>query len=178
MSPVFTPDFASVEASIPIYEKGRYQLLITNRKPFAKQVEKDGNISDQSGVRYALEMVGQFDDDGELDTEKKGKQVSSNTVWLHTEKAFGMGKQFLMAACGYARNQEQEANADLFQGDDIEWDHSGDYDAAPETFVLGNGWDIPVDKLVDVSMWKDVTTSEDGNTTYENQKFGGWTPVN
>ena len=30
---IFSPDFTTVDASIPIYDKGRYRLLVTKKKP-------------------------------------------------------------------------------------------------------------------------------------------------
>ena len=179
MSPVFTPDFASVDANIHIYEKGRFQVQVTKRTPFSREKTTDGNVSVLGGVRFGLEMVGQFDDDGDIQTDGlKGKVVSPYTVWLHTEGGWQFGKTFIMAACGYnVRRQEQEANENLFQGDDISWDCSGDVDAPPESFELGNGWDIPVGRRVDVTLSKSVTQSKDGETTYENQEYGGWAPV-
>ena len=179
MSPVFTPDFSTVDANIPIYE-GPARIQIIKRTPFAteSQPDNEGNIHTISGVRYGLEMVGLFDDDGDLQTDGlKGKTVSPYTVWLHSAGGLQFAKPFMMAACGYARNDEANANENLFQDEDTSWEHSGDIDAAPETFEIGNGWDLLVGSLVDVTLTKSVKQSKDGETTYENQEYAAWAPV-
>jgi len=175
--PVFTPDFGSVSMNMPMYEKGRYQIQVTKRTPFHKTgKEVDGVAKVSAGVRFALEMVGQFDDAGDLQTDDlKGKQVSSYTVWLHSEGGWQFGKPFMAAACGYRRNQEAEAN-EFFQ--ENEWDFAGELDADAETFELGAGWDLPVGQLVDVNMSVERSPNPaDEDNPYENQEFGGWAPV-
>ena len=176
MSPIFTPDFGSVDANIPMFE-GRAQVQITKRTPFHKSGKVvDGNVKTNAGVQFNLEIVGFYDDEGELDTAKKGKTVSPYKVWLHTEGGWGFAKPFMMAACGYHRKDEAKANEKLFQKND--WDMDGELNADAETFSLGKGWDLPVGNLVDVSLKISRTQSTSNpDEVYENQEFGGWTPV-
>jgi len=176
MSPIFTPDFGSVDASIPVFE-GRAQVQITKRIPFHK-IGKivDGNVKTNAGVQFNLELVGLYDDEGELDTAKKGKTVSPYKVWLHTEGGWGFAKPFMMAACGYRRNEETKANEKLFQKED--WNMQGELDAAEETFEMGSGWDLLVGNLVDVTLKISKEQSKNNpDEVYENQEFSGWTPV-
>lgn len=173
---IFTPDFTKVESSIPVFEKGRYRVKVTGKKAFAEE-KKDNEtqvIHIKSGVRYALEMVGMFGDDGDLITEDfAGRTVSPFSVYTHSEGGLRFAKPFLMAASGFSPRDEQHANEHLFQAND--WNFSGEPGMAAENFELGAGWDLPVDRLVDVTLKKKVTTTED--TTYENQEYSGWTPV-
>ncbi len=178
MSPIFAPDFTSVDANIPVFEKGRYQLQITKRTPFHREskADADGNVKTSAGVRFSLEMVGRYDDEGELETDGlKGKTVSQYTVWLHTEGGWQYGKPFLMASNGFnVRQDENKANEKLFQKN--EWEVSGELNAAPETFEVGGGWDSPVGKVVDVTLSVDRQESNTGEV-YENQDFAAWGPV-
>ena len=82
----------------------------------------------------------------------------------------------MMATCGYRRNDEANANEKLFQKND--WAMEGELNADAETFTLGKGWDLPVGNLVDVSLKISRTQSTSNpDEVYENQEFGGWTPV-
>lgn len=178
MSPIFTPDFATVDANIPIYE-GRARVQLTKRTPFAKESRPDdeGNVHTIAGVRYGLEMVGMFDDEGDLQTDElKGKVVSPVTVWCHSTGGWQFAKPFLMAACGFSRKDEQRANEELFQNEDISWEFTGDADTPAESFEMGNGWDRLVGQLVDVTLSKSVTQGKDGES-FENQEYAGWAPV-
>jgi len=177
MSPIFDPDFQSVDMNIPTYE-GRAQIQVTKMIPF--RTTKDdgkGNVTEIGGVKYNLEMIGIYDDEGELETDKlKGKQVSRYTVWLHTTGGWQYGKPFLTAACGYRRNQEAEANEKVFPAN--KWTVEGELDAAPDTFETGNGWDIPVGQVVEVSLSVKLSENKaDPDNPYKNQEFAGWAPV-
>jgi len=175
--PLFTPDFSSVDASIPIYEKGRYRVKVTKRTGVIRtsKADKDGNTHTSAGVRYNLEMVGQFDREGNLTDDLAGKVVSPFTGYVHTDKAWGMCKQFLMAACGFKSNEEAKANAELFQVND--WTLDGEPGEAPENMILGDGWNLPLDRLVDVTLSKRTQKNDDTGDIYENQDYGSWAPV-
>lgn len=164
--PRFTPDFSSVDASIPTYPKGRYQVKVTGHTPFARE-NRDGKFI--SGVRYNLEMIGQYDSKGKLQRKGfEGRSVASNTLWTHTDRAFGINKQFLMAAAGFQRDEEEEANEKFFTKHD--WDFAAEPGDEGDAVELGGGWDQPIDSIVDVNMDIDVY---EGN---ENQSFSGWSP--
>jgi len=178
MSPIFEPDFSSVDANIPVFE-GRARVQITKRAGFHREgkADSDGNVKTSAGVRFNLELVGMFDDEGELQTDGyKGKTVSQYTVWLHTEGGWQFGKPFLMAACGFPRKDEARANEELFQAN--EWGLEGELNADADTFSLGAGWELPVSQMVDVTLKIDRQPSKtDPDEVYENQEFSGWTPV-
>lgn len=177
MSPIFEPDFTSVEANIPIFEKGRYQVKIIKRTAFMREAKHPdtGDVYISCGVRYGLEMVGQYDDDGELQTDKiAGKTVTPYSCYTRTEGGWKFCKPFIMAACGFRRKEERDANAKLFQK--YSWIINGEVGQDADAFEeLGNGWDQLVDRLIDVTLSKEVV-ERDGEV-YENQDYGSWAPV-
>jgi hypothetical protein len=177
MSPIFEPDFTKVDANIPTYEKGRYQVKVKSTKPFVRKSEDRATGQEKTlvGVRVGFEMIGAFDPaTGKLDkSEIGGKSVSSYTIWLHTEGGWQFAKPFLMAAAGFnVREQEDEANRKFFAKN--KWHVKGDPgDDAPE---MGNGYSKILDRIVDVNL--DISSSEGSEgQIYKNQEFGGWTPV-
>jgi hypothetical protein len=176
MSPIFEPDFTKVDATIPTYEKGRYQVKVRKATPFVRTStdRKTGEDKILVGVRIGFEMVGSFDPaTDKLDKSISGKAVSNYTVWLHTEGGWQFAKPFLMAAAGYnVREQEDEANRKFFSKN--KWHVSGDPgDDAPE---MGNGYSKILDRIVDVNLDISITEGAEGQV-YKNQEFGGWTPV-
>lgn len=177
MSPIFESDFTKVDANIPTYEKGRYQVKTKGAKPFVTKAtrKKTGEEYTQVGVRVSFEMIGRFDPaTNKLDkSEIGGKSVSTYTIWLHTEGGWQFAKPFLMAAAGYnVRNQEDEANRKFFAKN--KWHVKGD--PGDETPEMGNGYSKILDRVVDVNL--DISTSEGAEgQIYKNQEFGGWTPV-
>lgn len=178
MSPIFDVDFEKVDASFPMYE-GRHRIQVAAREAFHKESKADseGNVNTTAGVKFKLEMVGLFDDKGELQMDGlKGKAITPYTVWLHTEGGLQFGKPFLMACGGFRRNQNNEANEKLFQPHD--WNIEGELNNPPETFSLDDGWDLQVGQLVDVSLSIKLKPNKaDPDTPFENQEFAGWAPV-
>ncbi len=178
MTPIFEVDFTTVDASFPMYE-GRFRLQVAERNAFHKEskADSDGNIKTTAGVKFKLEMVGQFDDEGELEMDGfKGKAVAPYTVWLHSEGGLQFAKPFIMACGGYRRNQDAEANEKLFQKHD--WNIKGELNNPPESFTVDNGWEKQVGQLVDVSLSIRRRPNEASpDEPFENQEFSGWTPV-
>lgn len=184
---VFDADFTKVEASIPIYPKARYRLKCTKKTPLIE--ERDRRDKDTGaamkvilrGVRYAFEMFGRIDEDGNVQTKDdegvnlKGRAVSTYTVWTHSEGGLKFAKPFLMAAGGFPKNKENEANSEFFQKH--EWYIKGDTGADAANIQTGSGYDVPVGKLLDVSLDKSVTKDETSGKEYENQEFNAWSPV-
>lgn len=175
--PIFSPDFTSVEASIPIYDKGRYRVKVTKKKGFSgESKDKQGNLRLNGGIQYNIEMVGKFDATGQLVTEDfMGRTVTPYKVWLHSDGGWQYGKPFLMAGAGYTLKEEQEANEKFFQGGD--WMFNGDKDTPPENMEIGKSYDTPVGKLLDVNLDRKVQKEEGTDRTFENQEFGSWAPV-
>lgn len=180
MSPLFQPEFDQVDATIHIYDKGRYRIKSKSPKGFFFESKDDqGNVVVKGGVRITFEMVGMFDEDGEVDGEDiAGKTVSSYTIWLHTEGGWQYGKPAIMALCGYNpkdRNAEQKANEELFQ--DGDWGVNGEPGDPADAITLGASWNQLADRLVDVTLSRSINEEKDGDRIFENQEFNGWTPV-
>jgi len=178
MTPIFDVDFKKVDASFPMYT-GRFQIQVAAREAFHREskADSDGNVKTTAGVKFKLEMVGQYDDDGELQMDGlKGKPISPYTVWLHSEGGLQFAKPFIMACSGYRRNQDAEANEKLFQT--FNWNIEGELNDPPESFTLDNGWEEQVGQLVDVTMSIRRRPNEaNPDEPFENQEFSGWTPV-
>ena len=178
--PRFDADFTTVDAGFPVHSTGRYQVKVTKVTPFMKESRPDseGNTRLTYGVNYPLVLVGRFDEDADDETlltdGYAGKQVTQVTVYTHTPGGWQFAKPFLIAVCGYnVRRQENEANEKLFQAN--EWHIDGEEGDPPENIEYGNGFDLPVDRLVNVTLIKkeEVYLGE----TREVQELKGWTPV-
>lgn len=174
MSPIFQPDFSKVDAGFPVYDKGLYRVKVTKRTPFVREKKDEtGTVTVVAGVRYALELVGKFDEKGKVKGDGlAGKSVSAMNVYIHTDGGMQFAKPFLMATAGYnPKKDEAEANEKLFQGGD--WTFDGESDTAEENIKLGSSWDAPVDRIVDVFLSKKKAFSGEG----EEQEMSGWMPV-
>lgn len=177
--PIFTPDFGSVDAGFPVHDAGRYQVKVTKRKPFCRlKKENDQGVRETSaGVRFNLEIVGRYDDEGELDTDLAGKPASSNSVYLHSEGGWQFSKPFVMACFGYSKNQEGEFN-EWFQENQDDFHFSADPGDAEENMELGSAWDDMVDRLVNVTMSKSTRVVDDTTgETEDQQEYSSWAPV-
>jgi len=183
MSPIFQPDFTTVSASFPIWEKARYRVKVTKKVPFVREAKDDetGKVTIQCGVRYHLEMAGVYDSQGELQETQDGssivgKPVSNYACYVHTADGWQFAKPFLMAASGYnVKNEEDLANKELFAAN--EWGITGEPGDDAEKIEAGKGWDKPVGRYVDVTLSKKVTKSKKDGKEYENQDYSGWTPL-
>lgn len=166
--PRFTPDSSKADASVPVYPKGLYQVKVVSHRPSIFVSKKDNET--KACVQFRLEMVGRFDEDGELDRSDEGRPVRDHTCWLHTEKAAGMNKQFYLAALGYTEDEEQVANDEFFDpNSEDEW-----IDGEPEdkeSQECGPFYDAFDGKLVNVYL--DTEIYEDN----EQQRFARWSPA-
>lgn len=181
---IFTPDLAAVDAGFPIYEKGMYRVKITERTPFVAQKEdfaNPGTLKITAGIHYKLEMYGRLVDDEVESTDEngreiRGKAVSRNTVYLHTQGGWSFSKLFIMASLGFDKNEENEFNEFYKENKEL-FEFSGDPGDTPEQLEenIGQGWDAMIDRFVDVFLKKKVRIHE--GTTYEDQEFAAWQPV-
>lgn len=178
---IFSPDFGSVDAQIPIYEDGLYRVKVTKKTPFVKESKPDasGVVHESAGVRYALEMIGKFDEKGELITKDlMGRSVTPFSVFVHGEGGWKFSKGFLIAAGGYTLKDEQKANLEMFNGKADQWIFNGNKDTPTENIQHGPGYDIPLNKVLDVVLKKVIKKAEDGtDRMFENQEFKSWAPV-
>lgn len=179
---LFTPDFAAVDAGFPIYEKGMYQVKITAVTPEVYAREDDqGNKNVKARMRFKMEMFGRRDEDDELVStdengkEIRGKPVQALDVYLHTEGGWSFAKSPLMAFAGYAKDEENEADSNLFQAGD--WSFSGDPEDSEEVLRenMGDAWSTLVDRFAEVYLRKE-TEIRDGRS-FDSQAMSSWAPV-
>lgn len=148
----FEPNLAQAHAGFPMLERGEYEFTITKATPFYR-VKDDG--SENGGCRCSLKVVGQVAADGSLDTdfEAMDEMVSPITLWIHTPKAFGMTKQFIMAALGYPIREEKRANEEYFEDADFSVDVDEEDNA-----IGGASWQDLVGKSLrmtaDIDVWQ------------------------
>jgi hypothetical protein len=163
----FTPDLSKVRASIRIFDRGDYRLKITKSEPFINEAKTDdkGNEKQTAGCRYSLEMVGKLNARGEVEPEFEGEAVTPNRCYVHSEGGWSMTKQFLMAALGYSRDEEDKFDAEWAANADLK------IEGEPEEVEAGNSWEAPVGKLVDVTLNKRIYEGR------EQQDFNGWSPA-
>lgn len=109
MTKRFVPNLSGVSAGIPVLENGDFEFVIGEVKAFSKPSQKDGIDVLTYGIRTSLKVV-----EG---ASHVGKTVPF-TMYLHSEEAQPMVKQFLMAAYGYGRNTEAEFNEKFASEDD------------------------------------------------------------
>ena len=168
----FAPNLKDAHAGFPMLTRGEYEFEITKVRPFFR-VKDDGGES--AGATISLKCVGKIESDGSITTDKAdfpsaGEQVNPNRLYIHTPKAFGMTKQFIMAAMGYPIKDEKLANEEYF--DDADFSIDAD-DADPDNIeVVGGGsWDDLEGKTLrmtaDVRMWQ-------GN---EQQDYRSFSPI-
>ncbi len=161
----FQPNLSKAHAGFPMLERGEYEFEITKATPFLR-VKENGDES--AGCRYGLRCTGKIIDDGSLDEshEAAGEQVSPISLWVHTPKAFGMTKQFILAALGYTIREEKQANEEYFDDADFSIDVDDD-----ENTVGGASWEDLVGKSLrmtaDIGEWN-------GN---EQQEYRSYQPI-
>lgn len=155
MSPIMEPDFdwSSVRASTPIYEKGEYELTIKRLRGSAwnKTDDVTGEIIGVTQViRLTPEMVGHFNSQGELQTEKDGKEIAGEdcediNLWLHSDGARKMSKRTMMAIAGYdSEDAEAETEFDEFlknSGLDLSVKTGDNEDGTGLVLEIGDGWE-------------------------------------
>lgn len=127
MSPAspYTPDLTKVQAGIPQLPKGDYEFSITEGKLFKRErTEDDNSVTKLHGVQYNLVVT------RSEDPQYMGKTIPFQ-IYLHSDKAFSIVKQFLLAAYGFPLN-EQDAFNKKFEG--------ADWEVNPETDHVGDVW--------------------------------------
>lgn len=147
----FQPNLAQAHAGFPMLDRGEYEFTITKATPFYR-VKDDG--SENGGCRCSLRVTGKVDSDGSLSEDFEGvnEMVAPITLWIHTPKAFGMTKQFIMAALGYPIKDEKRANEEYFEDSDFSVDVDDE-----ENTIGGASWDDLVGKSLrmtaDIGVW-------------------------
>ena len=123
--PRFEVDLTSAVASILQLPKGTYEFKIENPKTFKQSSNQpDGSTKESYGIAVTLRVTSEG--------EYKNK-TQPHRMYLHTEGAWGMAKQFVQAAYGYDVNQPGEHKFnEAFKGADMTFD--------PDSEELGTVW--------------------------------------
>jgi hypothetical protein len=108
--PRFTPNLTGVAAGVPVLAKGSYEFAIGEMKPAVNNRQIDGVSVQQQVVRTSIKVIS-----GESNLDK----TLPHTLDMNNDFGAQFAKQFLMAALGYARNEEGRFNADF--ADDEKW---------------------------------------------------------
>ena len=141
----FDPDLANVRAGFRPLDSGEWELTLGKPKVifYFKEGEDGKDGHDVAGALIPMLIVAQIKSDGSLDDEFEGDGVAPMRLYVHTDKAFGMTKQFLLAALGFRIDEEDLANDEVFAkvsfGVDVDDDDQG---------VLGDGWHLLEGKRV------------------------------
>jgi hypothetical protein len=94
MSPRFEFDPTTVVASMEVFPKGEYEMVVGEPKAFLRQAGEDKH--DSYGIRYSL-VIKQPD-------EYDGKRTIFSTYY-QSEGSQSMAKQFIMAVLGYGQGK-------------------------------------------------------------------------
>lgn len=144
---------------IPVLPKGDYIFEVGEGKPFEdkRTDEATGEEKVSAGVRYSLEIV-----EGE---DYVGKSIPLS-VYVHSEAAYGMTKQFVAACLGYTVKTEGEFNEKY--ADEEMWL------VDPENNVLGDIWK----KLQGARVAAAVTKKLNDKSPSGEQNQFRWKPIN
>lgn len=158
--PRYTPNLTKVQAGIVMLPKGDFEFAVKEAKTFAR-VSTDPETQEQKdvyGIQYNLEVVG-----GSEDTYN-GKIIPLQ-IYAHAgDVALGIGKRFVMAALGFAINDEDNFNEKYSDGD---WGFD------TEAQELGDMWTSVVGTRVAASTDQKVDRRD---STRKNQVFN-WRPI-
>jgi hypothetical protein len=160
--PRFAPDMEGTRATTRIFERGEYEIEL--KKPTGRVYVKDDG-TEVANITYFATMIGKIKADGKLDDEFEGEDVSPIRMYAHTEGAFRMTKQFLMAAYGYNRDEEDVFNKEV--GKEKDWTLDGEED---ET-IIGSGYSDVAGNRVRVTLDKEKYEGR------EQQDFRAFFPV-
>jgi len=152
----FSPD--AVSASIEILSKGEYEFIVGEPKSFMRKNRKG---EDSYGIRFPLVLA--EDSNG----HKKGTRIFFNT-YQQSEGAQAIGKQFLMAALGYKRNQESEKEFnDAYAGKDFGFN--------TDDQTVGDGWMEVKGQRIKGDL--DVGINDENQQQVQDFKAGCWSPI-
>jgi hypothetical protein len=155
MSPRFEFDPTTVVASMEVFPKGEYEMVVGEPKAFLRQAGEDKH--DSYGIRYSL-VIKQPD-------EYDGKRTIFSTYY-QSEGSQSMAKQFIMAVLGYGRGKPEEERFDRdMRGKDWSFD--------PETGGVGDIYRELTGKRVIGSL----DTQKNNQTGDPMQSFKSWRPI-
>lgn len=160
--PPYTPDLTKVSAGIPQLPKGDYEFSISEVKLFKRdRTEPDNTVTKLYGPQINL-VVARSDDNPEF----LGKTIPQS-LYLNNEKTWGIAKRLVMAAYGYAINDEDAFNKKF---------KDADWTCNPETDTLGDIWTGMAGKRVAATADLVPQKGERAKEGALNQQFN-WRPI-
>lgn len=193
MSPRMEPDFdwSEVQASIPVYEKGDYEISIQKVRGvawFKKDAQGQPTSDVTKAVRLTVKMVGVYDSKGKLKFEQDGKNIKDQpaedlNLWVHSDGGKRQAKQRMMAIAGYTPDdqvQEKEFNDYLKNSKlDLSTVVEENEDGSGLVLNIGEGWEkLLVGKNVRASLDKESRTQEGKVEPIIQQNYVRLSPVN
>lgn len=193
MSPIMEPDFdwvEDVQASVPIFPKGDYEVTIKGLRGSAwPKRDKAGNPTGDvtKVIRLRPEIVGAYDSKGKLKGELDGKEIKGTmtgeaNLWIHSKGGREQAKRIMGAIAGY--NMREPAEEEKFNqflkksGLDLSTAVEERDEGEGLTLKLGEGWEkLLVGKNVRVHMEPETYKAE-GREPVEQQNFVSFSPVN
>lgn len=192
MSPRMEADFDwadDVQASVPVYPKGEYEVTIHGVRASAwPKTDSNGNPTGEvtKVIRLIPRIKGVYDSKGKLKTELNGKVLADApaediNLWVHSEGGRRQAKKAMMAIAGYNPNdpaQEKEFNSFLKTS---KLDLSTKLEEAEDgklSLIIGDGWETLLKgKNVRASMDIEIRQIE-GKEPVEQQNYRSLSPVN
>lgn len=154
MSPLMEADFnwtEEVQASVPVYEKGDYELTIKKVRGQAwYKPDEHGNPTEviTTVVKARPEMVGVINSEGKLKSEQNKKKIAGSpceeiNFWLTSDGAKRMSKRQLMAVAGYNPDEEEDEAAfnDFVKKSKLDLSFRvEERDDGKLDLIIGDGW--------------------------------------
>jgi hypothetical protein len=155
---VFTFDPTAVSANIEVLPKGEYEFVVGEPQSFIRKNKKG---ADSWGIRFPLVLA------EDANGKKKGTRIFYNT-YQSSEGAQAIAKQFLMAANGYGRKEEDEQRFnEEFGGKD--WGYN------PPAKTVGDAWMSVKGKRVKGSL--DVGVDDTSGAQQQQFPAGCFAPI-
>jgi len=158
--PRYNPDLTRVQAGIPLLPKGDFEFSVNEGKTFSRQSTDPATqeTKDVYGIQYNLQVMSGSDD------SFIGKIIPLQ-IYAHAgDAALSIGKRFVMAALGFALNDEANFNEKYADGD---WNFD------TEDQILGDMWSSVIGTRVAASTDQKVDKRDH---TRMNQVFN-WRPI-
>jgi len=193
MSPRMEADFdwGEVQASVPIYPKGDYELSIKSIRGSAwPKKDAGGNPTGEvtKVVKIRPTVVGVYDSKGKLKGEStEGKKIAGGAaeeinLWLNSDGGRRQSKKVIMAIFGYINDSETEEKKfnEFLKKNKLDLGHKVVENDAGDAFVvtLGEGWKTLIGKNVRAHMEPETYTPKSGGEPETQQNYVRLSPVN
>jgi hypothetical protein len=178
-------DWGDVQASVPTYDKGDYEVVIERVRGQAwyKKDEKGNPTSEiVKVIKLAPKMIGQIDSKGQIDGKLADKPVSDIQLYIHSEGARTMAKKQMMAITGYNQDDEQDEKKfnEMLKQSGLDLKTSVEEDEEGKLQLkIGEGYEkLLKGKHVRVNMEPEIYKQKGSDVEETRQKFNRLTGTN